>query len=80
MITPAYRGYAYPAYAIDKACPVHNKPNPGSDEAIALGCVCPRYDNCRGRGVMGDGEKNGWWMNEHCPLHGTSSKENQNAD
>lgn len=26
------------------------KPNPGSDEAVALGCKCPRMDNCYGRG------------------------------
>ena len=28
-------------------------PNPGSDEAAALGCTCPRMDNGYGRGYMG---------------------------
>jgi len=45
-------------------------PNPGSPEAVARGCTCPVMDNCRGAGVMGDGERNGWWMVEGCPLHG----------
>lgn len=26
------------------------KPNPGSDEAVELGCKCPRMDNCYGKG------------------------------
>ena len=42
---------------------------PGSDEAVAAGCICPRMDNCRGKGRYGDGEKYGWWMVEGCPLH-----------
>jgi len=28
-------------------------PNPGSDEAIALGCSCPVLDNSHGKGYMG---------------------------
>lgn len=28
-------------------------PTPGSDEAVALGCICARIDNGRGRGYMG---------------------------
>lgn len=28
-------------------------PNPGSDEAYALGCKCARMDNAYGRGYMG---------------------------
>lgn len=28
-------------------------PNPGSREAAALGCTCPRMDNAHGRGWMG---------------------------
>jgi hypothetical protein len=48
-------------------------PNPGSDEAVKRGCTCPRMDNCRGAGVYGDGEKNGWWISEGCHLH--ASKE-----
>jgi hypothetical protein len=26
-----------------------DKPNPGSDEAITIGCKCPRSDNAYGR-------------------------------
>ena len=43
--------------------------NPGSDEAIAKGCICAVLDNCHGRGHLGDGEKYGWWVTEGCPLH-----------
>lgn len=28
-------------------------PNPGSPEAVAQGCICPRLDNANGRGWMG---------------------------
>jgi hypothetical protein len=28
-------------------------PNPGSDEALALGCTCPVLDNGHGQGYMG---------------------------
>ena len=39
-------------------------PNPGSREAIALGCRCPVIDNGHGR--------NGppFWIRDDCPLHG----------
>ena len=49
-----------------------NKPNPGSKEAQVLGCVCPVLDNSYGKGYLGDGEKFGFVMNEHCPIHGTN--------
>ena len=49
-----------------------NKPNPGSKEAQVLGCVCPVLDNSYGKGYLGDGEKFGFIMNEHCPIHGTN--------
>jgi len=45
------------------------KPNPGSEEAVALGCVCPVLDNCRGQGVP-DGEGGvAFWFTANCPLH-----------
>lgn len=28
-------------------------PNPGSDEALRLGCLCPVLDNAHGRGYLG---------------------------
>lgn len=36
-------------------------PNPGSDAARALGCICPVMDNGRGDGAF--------WSNGDCPLH-----------
>lgn len=42
------------------------KPNPGSDEARALGCTCPIMDNNRGKWKPWPGD---WWINEGCPLH-----------
>lgn len=40
-------------------------PNPGSDEAIKLGCCCPVMDNAHGR--RNDGL---FWIVADCPLHG----------
>ena len=50
-------------------------PNPGSDAAIKQGCTCPVYDNARGKGIMGDGEKYGYWITAGCPLHGQRGQE-----
>jgi len=43
---------------------VDNIPNPGSDEAIKLGCTCPVMDNWHG-------EKNDglFWYTSDCPVH-----------
>ncbi len=38
-------------------------PNPGSDEALALGCRCPVLDNGRGRAGPP------WWITQGCPVH-----------
>ena len=46
--------------------------NPGSDEAVKAGCLCPIIDNARGRGCGRRG-KDGeplFWINGNCPLHG----------
>lgn len=48
--------------------PEKSTPNPGSDEAIALGCTCPVLDNGHGRGYMG--KPGVFWVSEGCPLHG----------
>ena len=42
-------------------------PNPGSDEAVAAGCKCPRMDNGYGKG-SGYGE-GCFWINGDCPIH-----------
>lgn len=41
-------------------------PNPGSDEALLQGCLCPVLDNNHGRHTPWPGE---WWIREGCPLH-----------
>jgi hypothetical protein len=43
-------------------------PNPGSDEAKDLGCLCPVLDNAHGKGIDLDGGL--FWINQTCPLHG----------
>lgn len=48
-------------------------PKPGSDHAHALGCKCPRMDNGYGRGYMGQAEI--FVINETCPIHGTTTKD-----
>ena len=49
-------------------------PNPGSDEAKALGCVCPRVDNAFGRGISGR-----WVCRTDCPLHGDEASRGTSA-
>lgn len=41
---------------------------PGSDEAIAAGCLCPVMDNGYGRGYLGSSY---FVMHEGCPIHGS---------
>jgi hypothetical protein len=42
--------------------------NPGSNEAIAQGCTCPRIDNHYGAGFP-YGDQTCWYISEGCPLH-----------
>lgn len=56
-------------------------PNPGSDEALAMGCLCPVMDNRRGRGsgyVDLDGNPL-WWINGDCPVHVEQEEETHGA-
>jgi hypothetical protein len=48
------------------------KPAPGSEMAVNLGCLCPIMDNRRGRGLYFDKEtqKPVFVISESCPLHG----------
>lgn len=48
-------------------------PNPGSDEAIDLGCSCPIMDNSYGEGYMG--MEDVFVYNAGCSLHGESLRE-----
>jgi hypothetical protein len=45
------------------------KPNPGSAEAVDLGCLCARMDNAHGKGIILNGERV-WWITADCPIHG----------
>lgn len=46
------------------------KPNPGSPEAIKLGCTCPILDNGGGKLNLKDKDGNNiFWYNANCPLH-----------
>jgi hypothetical protein len=42
-------------------------PPPGSDAAIEKNCQCPRIDNNRGAGYLG--QPGVFWITEECPLH-----------
>lgn len=54
---------------------IPDTPNPGSDEAVSLGCTCPIGDNARGRGAWGSsGEDAVFWQDENCPLHGATDE------
>ena len=49
-------------------------PNPGSDEALDMGCTCPVLDNAHGRGAWGSGGDDDdspavFWMSMDCPIH-----------
>lgn len=54
------------------------KPNPGSDEAISLGCTCLVLDNAHGKGngyLKTDGSPM-FWINADCPMHGSPQAQN----
>jgi hypothetical protein len=42
-------------------------PNPGSDEALALGCECAIMDNNHGK--YPPYPPDGWWITMGCPVH-----------
>jgi hypothetical protein len=44
-------------------------PNPGSGEAVELGCTCPVIDNHYGEGFPWIEGGHSWWINADCPLH-----------
>jgi hypothetical protein len=47
--------------------------NPGSPEAIAIGCRCARLDNNHGK--FAPWPPDGWWINGNCPVHAQGSVE-----
>ena len=52
---------------MSKVSPEELTPNPGSDEAIAQGCLCPILDNGHGNDELG--KTRGFWIVSDCPLH-----------
>lgn len=54
-----------------------DKPNPGSNEAIKLGCTCPVLDNGHGKGAW---DSKSFWISEDCPLHATNSEKIEEAN
>ncbi|BAY55214.1 hypothetical protein NIES2135_20370 [Leptolyngbya boryana NIES-2135] len=55
-------------------------PNPGSNEALNLGCRCPVLDNSHGKGYFM--QPGLFVFNSDCPLHGQllPAEEKTNAD
>lgn len=49
---------------------IDSTPNPGSDEALAMGCRCPILDNNYGTGAYQDSDGPHFWINQDCPIHG----------
>jgi hypothetical protein len=49
-------------------------PDPGTDEALGMGCTCPVIDNSHGLGALGDGGPF-FWIAEDCPLHDKQPRE-----
>lgn len=47
--------------------PVPRVPNPGSGEAVAIGCKCAILDNCHGK--RAPYPPDGWWITAGCPVH-----------
>lgn len=52
---------------------------PGSNDALAAGCLCPVLDNGRGKGAYGGGllDEEGkplYWINAECPIHGSAKE------
>jgi hypothetical protein len=53
--------------------------NPGSDEAIKKGCICPVLDNGHGKGCGWNGDDGNpcFWITEGCPIHPTEIKDTE---
>lgn len=58
-----------------------DQPNPGSNEAIELGCKCPAMDNRRGRGAYFDAfGMPVFWYSDACSIHANKTKEVKNEN
>ena len=68
--TPAGEGLASPSCS--------RPPNPGSDEAIKMGCLCPVLDNARGKGYMCI--EGVFVYREDCPIHCANAEDRHGAE
>lgn len=55
-------------------------PNPGSGEALDLGCTCAVMDNHYGRGFPGPDGKMCFWVSGDCPVHGGKEGRIEDSD
>ena len=62
----------------DLQTPEPTVPPPGSDAAVAKGCLCPVGDNARGKGHMCI--PGVFWVDENCPLHGHVGKQEKRKE
>lgn len=56
--------------------PSSSLPNPGSDAALALGCICPVLDNGHGQDDFAPHYDNGkpcFWITIGCNVHGETA-------
>lgn len=54
------------------------QPNPGSDAAISIGCICPVLDNGHGNEELG--RIRGFYVNVECPVHGKKIKKESDRE
>lgn len=53
-------------------------PNPGSAEAILIGCECAVIDNHHGKGFMTNAHGEPlFWINDGCVIHGRAARSPQ---
>lgn len=53
---------------------MNKTPNPGSDEALDMGCTCPVLDNRHGKGSY---KSEGFIIDMECPIHSSSVQEKE---
>jgi hypothetical protein len=56
-------------------------PNPGSVEAVLIGCICAVADNHYGKGfgVNEDGDRL-FWINGSCPIHARQYQDDEERE
>ncbi len=51
--------------------------NPGSEEAVKMGCKCALIDNHYGKGIPTGSGSPIFWVNADCPIHGSYDLEGE---